>query len=158
MKRLTLLLLSTICLSVSAFAQRVSITDFCYVDSQNDVIATFSKQDIINRLKLKGFVVVDKKVYEPNAEHHLYYTLTVYKLYQRSTNTTVEIEEYPSTITFNSSSEAKAFVSEALKIGYIRPRQNQYEPQYVITSYEECNGIESLAIENNVVSFGFWIP
>jgi hypothetical protein len=68
------------------------------------------------------------------------------------------IEECPSTITFNSSSEAKAFVAEALKIGYIRPRQNQYEPQYVVTSYEECDGVESLAIENNVVSFGFWIP
>lgn len=157
MRKFTLLL-AAVLLSVAAYAQRVSITDFCYEDSQDDVIATFSNQDIINRLKLKGFVTSQVEYFDAIGPGNSVYTVKKITLYQQSTNTKVVIEEFPSEVIFNSSNEAKVFVAEALRIGYIRPRQNQYEPQYVLTGYIDYNGIEYLSIDGNKVSFGFSIP
>lgn len=153
-----ILLLAAVLLSVAAYAQRVSITDFCYEDSQDDVIATFSNQDIINRLKLKGFVTSQVEYFDAIGPGNSVYTVKKITLYQQSTNTKVVIEEFPAEVIFNSSNEAKVFVAEALRIGYIRPRQNQYEPQYVLTGYIDYNGIEYLSINGNKVSFGFSIP
>ena len=157
MKKITLLLIAVL-LSVAGFAQRLSITDFCYAGSQDDVIATFSNQDVINRLKLKGFVTSQVEYLDAIGPGNSVYTVKKITLYQQSTNTKVVIEEFPAEVIFNSSNEAKVFVAEALRIGYIRPGQNQYEPQYVLTGYIDCDGIEDLSINGNKVSFGFSIP
>ena len=54
------LFITTLLFSVTVFAQKVSITDFCY--DRGDVISTFNKEDVVRRLKGKGFTVIKAKI------------------------------------------------------------------------------------------------
>lgn len=102
MKKITLLLIAVL-FSVAGFAQGGSITDICYYDSSEGIIATRSNDSVIRRLANKGFVTTNIEYYDAVGGGDSIYTIGEITLYQQSTNTQVVIAEYPYKIIFGSS-------------------------------------------------------
>ena len=153
MKKLTLLL-ATVLLSVAAYAQRVSIADFCYKDMSMNTIETFSDSEIISHLAVKGYVVTNRETYYAEGAGGFTTRFVEITLYQRSTNTTVVIDQGPDTITFPSSSHASAFITEAIQMGYIA-WDNGY---YCIVHATYAFGVESLTLSGRIVEFCVSVP
>ena len=148
------LFITTLLFSVTVFAQKVSITDFCY--DSGDVISTFNKEDVVRRLKGTGFTVIKAKIENLIGPGGALYPVKTYILYRHSTNTKVEMLEYPESVTFNSTSEATAFIQEALNIGYIR--RGHEAGYYSLSRYDEYCGIEGVFQRGRVILFDYSIP
>lgn len=153
MKKLTLLL-ATVLLSVAAYAQRVSIADFCYKDMSMNTIETFSDSEIIGHLAVKGYVVTNRETYYAEGAGGFTTQFVEITLYQRSTNTTVVVNQGPDSIIFPSSSHANAFISEAIQMGYIAWNNGYY--CIVHPTYEF--GVESLTLSGRTVAFCVSVP
>lgn len=153
MKKLLLPLIAVL-LSVSAFAQRASIADFCYKDYDMNTTETFSESEIIGHLAVKGFVVANRETYRGEGAGGFYYDFVVTTLYQRSTNTTIVLDQGPSTITFASSSQAYTFITEAIQMGYIAWDNGCYS----IVNPTYAFGVESISLSGRVIEFCVSVP
>ena len=153
MKKLTLLL-AAVLLSVAAYAQRVSIADFCYKDMSMNTIETFSDSEIISHLAVKGYVVTNRETYYAEGAGGFTTRFVEITLYQRSTNTTVVVNQGPDSIIFPSSSHANAFITEAIQMGYIAWNNGYY--CIVHPTYEF--GVESLTLSGRTVAFSVSVP
>lgn len=153
MKKLTLLL-AAVLLSVAAYAQRVSIADFCYKDMSMNTIETFSDSEIISHLAVKGYVVTNRETYYAEGAGGFTTRFVEITLYQRSTNTTVVVNQGPDSIIFPSSSHANAFITEAIQMGYIAWNNGYYS--IVHPTYEF--GVESLTLSGRTVAFSVSVP
>ena len=152
MKKFTLLIL-TLMFSATAFAQRISITDFCY--KQGGVIKTYEIGDIKYRLGYKGFSHIKTSKGQSIGPGGYVYTFNLFTYYHRSTNTYVVLSEgMPQTITFNSTSDANLFITEAVRLGYVVKSENYYN----LTSYNEYDGIDGFSLIGRVVHFGWDQP
>ncbi|MBR5131839.1 MAG: hypothetical protein IKV04_04780 [Alistipes sp.] len=145
MKKLVLLI-AGIVLSVSAFAQSLTISDLCYWDSSNGTVETYSYEQIINRLANRGFsVTVIESSYDP--DYGNYYLYSVYNSYS-NTQLIIDVEG-PGKIVFNSTSEANAFVNKAVSLGYFSWQNGKY---YITYEPEFC-GICAMRLSGNTVIF-----
>ena len=153
MKKFTLLIL-TLIFSATAFAQRISITDFCY--KQEGVIGTHNIGDIKYKLGYKGFAHIKTSKEQDIGPGGVLYTFNLFTYYHRSTNTYVELSEgIPLSITFNSTSDANLFIAEAIRIGYVVKSDDGY---YSLTRYEEYDGICGFSLNGRVLYFGWDQP
>lgn len=153
MRKFTLLL-AAVLLSVAAYAQRVSIADFCYKDMSMNTIETFSDSEIIGHLAVKGYVVTNRETYYAEGAGGFTTRFVEITLYQRSTNTTVVVNQGPDSIIFPSSSHANAFITEAIQMGYIAWNNGYY--CIVHPTYEF--GVESLTLSGRTVAFSVSVP
>lgn len=153
MKKLALLI-AAIFISAACFAQRVSFADFCYKNFQYDSIETFDDQTIISHLANKGFVISKTEYYNGEGAGGATYRFKVVTLYQRSTNTYVVLDQGPSTIRFNSTSDANAFIVEARNMGYI----SYYDSYYCVIGGPLAFGVEGLSQNGNVIEFTVSVP
>ena len=152
MKKFGLFILALL-FSGTAFAQRISITDFCY--RQGGIINTREIGDIKYRLGYKGFSHIKTSPGQSIGPGGAVYTFKLFTYYHRSTNTYVELSEgIPQHIVFNSTSDANLFIAEAIRIGYIVKRDGYY----CLTSYEEGVGIDGFSLIGRTVYFGWDQP
>ncbi|MBO5901665.1 MAG: hypothetical protein J6Q36_04535 [Alistipes sp.] len=148
-----ILLFAALIISGACFAQRPSITDFCYYDSYCNTIETYSCEQIIAKLRAKGYYVSNTEIYyiDNDRERGCYY----YYLYNSNSNTTVEISQYegPSQITFNSMEDGIRFVNEATSMNYIKRSNGS---KYIMTREQEY-GVCGLSLNGKYIYFDNYV-
>jgi hypothetical protein len=153
MKKLTLLI-AAIFISAVCFAQRVSMADFCYKDLRYDSVETFSDQEIIEHLAIKGFAVIKTEYYYGEGEGGATCRFKEVTLYQRSTNTTVIIDNGPNAIIFNSVNDARSFIAEATNMQYI----SYYDSNNYVVNGPLAFGVDGLWQKGNTIEFSISVP
>jgi hypothetical protein len=148
MKKLALLI-ATLFMSATCFAQMVSFTDFCYYDSSANTIETHSCQKIMSRLQNRGFSIIDSdSTYDPDYGYY-----KTYVLYHRSSNIRVYLSsDGPNSITFNSSNDAAAFISLAVEMGYL----SWVDGKYRVTR-DQMFGVCAVTLSGNSIIFDLYV-
>lgn len=147
---LTALLVSTVCFAQS----RISISDACYYDNYIGAMQTYDLNATVRRLANKGFSVINREYAYGEGAGGNNMRFTYITMYQRSTNTKVEVSDYGiESITFGSTNSLYEFINEAVYSGYVKKSGSIY----VMTKTVDF-GIESFELRGRMIVFTISVP